>query len=40
MNIYFHEQGRKQGIPFILIHGFCQTHEIWSGFDEKLPAHA
>jgi pimeloyl-ACP methyl ester carboxylesterase len=34
MNIYFREQG--QGKPIILIHGFCETHEIWSGFDSKL----
>jgi pimeloyl-ACP methyl ester carboxylesterase len=34
MNIYFREQG--QGSPIILIHGFCETHEIWSGFDTKL----
>ncbi len=34
MNIYFREQG--QGSPIILIHGFCETHEIWSGFDKEL----
>lgn len=34
MNIYFREQG--QGSPIILIHGFCETHEIWSGFDNEL----
>ncbi len=34
MNIYFRELG--QGSPIILIHGFCETHEIWSGFDKEL----
>lgn len=34
MNIYFRELG--QGSPIILIHGFCETHKIWSGFDAKL----
>ena len=32
--IFFRRLGR--GIPVILIHGFCETHEIWSGFDENL----
>lgn len=34
MNIFFREQG--EGTPIILIHGFCETHEIWEGFDKKL----
>jgi len=34
MNIYGREQG--QGPAIILIHGFCERHEIWSGFDSKL----
>ncbi len=34
MNVFFREQG--QGTPIILIHGFCETHEIWNGFDTKL----
>ncbi len=34
MNIFFREQG--VGTPIILIHGFCETHEIWDGFDKKL----
>jgi pimeloyl-ACP methyl ester carboxylesterase len=36
MNIFFRESG--QGVPIILLHGFCETHEIWSGFDIKLSA--
>ena len=32
--IFFRRLG--QGIPVILIHGFCETHEIWSGFAENL----
>ena len=34
MEIFFREQG--QGTPIILIHGFCETHEIWNGFFEEL----
>ncbi len=34
MNIFFREQG--EGTPILLIHGFCETHEIWDGFDKKL----
>jgi len=32
--IYFKKLGK--GLPVILIHGFCETHEIWRGFYEKL----
>ena len=24
------------GKPLIFIHGFCESHEIWTGFDERL----
>jgi pimeloyl-ACP methyl ester carboxylesterase len=34
MDIFFRELG--VGPPIILIHGFCETHEIWDGFDKKL----
>lgn len=34
MNIFFCERG--EGNPVVLIHGFCETHEIWNGFDKKL----
>jgi pimeloyl-ACP methyl ester carboxylesterase len=34
MSIFFREQGT--GKPIVLIHGFCETREIWEGFDEKL----
>jgi pimeloyl-ACP methyl ester carboxylesterase len=32
--IFFRKSGK--GRPVILIHGFCETHEIWNGFAEKL----
>lgn len=32
--IYFKERG--EGFPLILIHGFCETSEIWDSFAEKL----
>jgi hypothetical protein len=37
MNIFFSEQG--EGIPIILIHGFCETHEIlgYHGMDVSFP---
>lgn len=38
MNIYSRDQGH--GSTVILIHGFCETHEIWSGVDTKLSAYA
>jgi pimeloyl-ACP methyl ester carboxylesterase len=33
-SIFYRKLGK--GYPIILIHGFCETHEIWNGFDEKL----
>lgn len=33
-HIFHTEKG--QGFPVVLIHGFCETHEIWSSFSEKL----
>jgi pimeloyl-ACP methyl ester carboxylesterase len=32
--IYY--QGRGKGFPLVLIHGFCETNEIWDSFAEKL----
>ena len=32
--ISFRKSGK--GKPVLLIHGFCETHEIWNGFAEKL----
>lgn len=32
--IFFRKSGK--GKPVLLIHGFCETHEIWDGFDERL----
>ena len=32
--IYYREKG--SGHPLVLIHGFCETHEIWDGFADNL----
>src|SRR5258708_5460057 len=32
--IFYRKYGK--GYPIILIHGFCETHEIWNGFVEGL----
>ena len=32
--IYFEERGK--GFPLVLIHGFCETHELWDSLAEKL----
>ena len=32
--IFFRKLGK--GKPVLLIHGFCETHEIWNGLAEKL----
>jgi pimeloyl-ACP methyl ester carboxylesterase len=34
MKIFYREKGK--GTPIVLIHGFCETHEIWNGFDDTL----
>lgn len=36
-SIYFAERG--SGIPLVLIHGFCENHEIWNHFSEELSLH-
>lgn len=33
-SLYYRQLGK--GFPIILIHGFCETHEIWNGFAEEL----
>lgn len=33
-NIYFKDEGK--GFPILLIHGFCETHQIWNSFSERL----
>lgn len=33
-SIFYRQLGK--GHPIILIHGFCETHEIWNGFADKL----
>src|ERR1043165_252005 len=33
-SIFYRKLGK--GHPIILIHGFCETHEIWNGFADKL----
>lgn len=35
MSTLFYRQLGK-GFPIVLIHGFCETHEIWNGFAEEL----
>lgn len=35
-NVFYTDQG--EGFPVILIHGFCETHEVWTRFAEKLSA--
>jgi pimeloyl-ACP methyl ester carboxylesterase len=32
--IYFKDQGK--GFPVILLHGFCETHQIWNDLAEEL----
>lgn len=37
MNLFFSENGsEKSGTPLVLLHGFCETHEIWKQFQEEL----
>lgn len=33
-NVFFSERG--EGFPLVLLHGFCETHQIWSSFTEEL----
>lgn len=33
-DIFYTDQGK--GFPVILIHGFCETHEVWSRFSREL----
>lgn len=33
-NVYYTDRGK--GFPVILIHGFCETHEVWTRFAEQL----
>ncbi len=32
--IFFKDQGK--GFPIVLLHGFCEAHQIWDGFAEEL----
>jgi len=32
--IFYTDQGK--GFPVLLIHGFCETHEIWNSFSKEL----
>lgn len=33
-SIFFKDQG--SGSPIVLLHGFCETHQIWNGLAEEL----
>jgi pimeloyl-ACP methyl ester carboxylesterase len=33
-NIFYADQGK--GFPVVLLHGFCETHEVWSRFAGQL----
>lgn len=33
-NVFYTDQGK--GFPVILIHGFCETHEVWKRFAQQL----
>lgn len=33
-SIFYTDQGK--GFPVVLIHGFCETHEVWTRFAEQL----
>ena len=40
MTLFFSESGSdKPGTPLVLLHGFCETHEIWKHFQEELGKH-
>lgn len=34
LNVYYQDEG--QGFPLVLLHGFCETHEIWTGIAGRL----
>lgn len=37
MPLHYTQSGEKySGPPLVLLHGFCETNEIWSGFRESL----
>lgn len=37
MNLFYTESGGDRGgTPIILIHGFCETHQVWSRFEPAL----
>lgn len=36
LNVNYTDQGK--GFPVILLHGFCETHEVWNGFAKALSA--
>lgn len=33
-NVFYTDQGK--GFPVVLIHGFCETHEVWTRFAHQL----
>jgi pimeloyl-ACP methyl ester carboxylesterase len=33
-NVFYTDQGK--GFPVVLIHGFCETHEVWTRFAQQL----
>lgn len=40
MNLHYTESGREQqGIPVVLLHGFCETHEVWKPLKQALGKH-
>lgn len=34
LNVFYTDEGK--GFPVILLHGFCETHEVWSRFSKNL----
>ena len=40
MKLFFSESGRENGgIPVVLLHGFCESHQVWRRFEKELGAH-
>lgn len=33
-DVFYTDQGK--GFPVVLIHGFCETHEVWNAFSNRL----